>query len=143
MCSCLLSKKKNSYKVVQVFNDLEKTLGLEKFQEIISSILTDRNPSLADFLGIEFSAELGIQRTKLFFCDAFKSNQKASVENMNKQLRKYFPKGKSVDKFTNDDVKDIADRINNTPLYSLDGHTPKEAFVLIFGEETYLKLFSK
>ena len=93
--------------------------------------------------GIEFSKDLGAQRTNLFFCDAFKSNQKASVENMNKQLRKFFPKGSSIDNFTQDEVTKIANNINETPVRSLDGFTPKEAFCKIFGEEIYNKLFKK
>ena len=82
--------KKNSDKVVKVFNDFESLLGLDKFNEIFPFILTDRDPCFSKINDIEFSQNLGVQRTYLFFCDAFKSNQKASVENMNKQLRKFF-----------------------------------------------------
>ena len=85
-------EKKNSFKVVETFNSIEKLIGYKKFCEIFPSILTDRDPSFSDIQGIEFSKELGTQRTYLFFCDAFKSNQKASVENMNKQSRKFFHK---------------------------------------------------
>ncbi len=75
-------ENKNSQKVVETFNYIESVTGFENFCKIFPSILTDRDPSFADFQGIEFSNDIGAQRTNLFFCNAFKSNQKAFVENM-------------------------------------------------------------
>ena len=134
-------ENKNSNKVVKVFDELEEKLGYDKFNEVFPSILTDRDPCFADINGIEISRNEGVQRTYLFFCDAFKSNQKASVENMNKQIRKFFPKGKSIDGFTIEEIKTINVTLITTPLFSLDGATPKEAFITLFGLETFQKLF--
>lgn len=134
-------ENKNSNKVVEIFDYLENSLGIDSFKDIFPSILTDRDPSFADINGIEFSKENGEQRTFLFFCDAFKSNQKASVENMNKQIRKFFPKGKSVDGYSQEQVKKINIIINEQPLFTLDGASPKEAFITIFGNKAYDELF--
>lgn len=134
-------ENKNSNKVVEIFDYLENSLGIDSFKDIFPSILTDRDPSFADINGIEFSKENGEQRTFLFFCDAFKSNQKASVENMNKQIRKFFPKGKSVDIYSQEQIKKINIIINEQPLFSLDGASPKEAFITIFGNKAYDELF--
>lgn len=134
-------ENKNSTKVVEVFNWLESRLGYDKFNEIFPSILTDRDPCFSDIIGIEFSQETGVQRTYLFFCDAFKSNQKASVENLNKQIRKFFPKGKSIDHLNQDDINAINRILIESPLFSLDGHSPKEAFITLFGQEAFNKLF--
>lgn len=134
-------ENKNSNKVVEIFDYLENRLGIDSFKDIFPSILTDRDPSFADINGIEFSKENGEQRTFLFFCDAFKSNQKASVENMNKQIRKFFPKGKSVDIYNQEQIKKINIIINEQPLFSLDGASPKEAFINIFGNKAYDELF--
>ena len=134
-------KDKNSQKVLEIFDELENRLGYDKFNEIFPSILTDRDPCFADIIGIEFSKELGVQRTYLFFCDAFKSNQKASVENLNKQIRKFFPKGKSIDGYNQDDIIQINKILIESPLFSLDGHSPKEAFITLFGQEAFDKLF--
>lgn len=136
-------ENKNSSKVVQIYNELERKFGIEKFKEIFPSILTNRDPCFSDIEGIEFSKELGEQRTNLFFCDAFRSNQKANVENMNKQLRKFFPKGYSIDGFTQEKVLEINRLINEQPIRLLDGKTPKEAFMILFGAKTYLDYFGK
>lgn len=135
-------ENKNSDKVVDVFNYIESKIGYENFCKVFPSILTDRDPCFANFEGIEFSKDLGTQRTNLFFCDTFKSTQKASVENMNKQLRKYFPKGKSINKYTQEDVFKIANKINEAPLRSLDGFSTKDAFIKLFNDEIYNKLFN-
>lgn len=136
-------ENKNSKRVVEVFNWLQDLIGIENFKIIFPSILTDRDPSFSDINGIEIDPENGELRTRLFFCDAFRSNQKASVENMNKQIRKFFPKGKSVDYLTQSQVNLIAKTINETPLHSLDGNTPRKAFELLFGAKVYNKIFNE
>jgi len=62
---------------------------------------------------------------------------------MNKQLRKFFPKKSSINHYTQEQITLIAKTINGASLFSLDDHTPKEAFTLLFGLETYIKLFGE
>ena len=131
----------NSEKVVEFFDELEERLGINTFKELIPIILTDRDPSFADIDGICYSKITGEERCKLFFCDPYVSNQKPNVENMNKQIRLFFPKGKTVDKFSKNDIKNINKTILNKPLRSLDGNTPKEAFIKVFDEDIFNKLF--
>ena len=131
---------KNSQKVVDVFNDIQDKIGIEAFKKIFPIILTDRDPSFSDMVGIESDPNTGELRTRLFFCDAFKSNQKASVENMNKQLRKYFPKKTTVDNLTDEDMTNVMNFINNIRVPSLSGSTPTEAFIRVYGEDILNKL---
>ena len=133
--------KPNSSKVVEFFDNIEKQIGIEAFKELIPVILTDRDPNFADINGICFSKRTGEERCKLFFCDPYVSNQKPNVENMNKQIRLFFPKGKSVDKFSKNDIKTVNKTILNKPLKSLDGNTSKEAFIKVFDEGIFNKLF--
>ena len=134
-------KNTNSEKVVEFFDKLEEKLGFNIFKELIPVILTDRDPSFADIDGICYSKITGEERCKLFFCDPYVSNQKPNVENMNKQIRLFFPKGKTVDKYSKNDIKNINKTILNKPLRSLDGNTPKEAFIKVFDEDIFNKLF--
>ena len=128
-------ENKNSQKVVDVFNLIQDKVGIDGFKRIFPAILTDRDPSFSDIAGIEIDLSTGELRTRLYFCDAFKSNQKASVENMNKQLRKYFPKKTSVDNLTDEDMKNVMNFINNLRIPSLSGFTPNEAFIRVYGED--------
>lgn len=131
----------NSHKVVKFFDNLEQLIGTEEFKNLIPAILTDRDPCFCDIDGICFSKITGEERCKLFFCDPYVSSQKPNIENANKQLRKYFPKKKSIMKYTSNDIKEINQVILNSPLRSIDGNTPKQAFIKVFNEELYIKLF--
>ena len=51
----------------------------------------------------------------VFFTDPYSSWQKGSVENANRMLRKYFPKGTDFSTVTQTDVVDALARINNKP----------------------------
>ncbi len=105
------------------------------FTKIFPFILTDRDPSFSQFDHVETSLNTGERRTHLFYCDSFNSSQKANVEQMNKQLRKFFPKGKSIDHYTSEEVKDINLIINKSRIASLAGTSPNEAFQKLFGEK--------
>ena len=133
--------KPNSTKVVDFFDELEDKIGIDTFRTLFPVILTDRDPNFSNIDGICFSKITGEERCKLFFCDPYVSNQKPNVENMNKQLRLFFPKGKSVDKYSKSDIKQINYTLLNKPLKSLDSYTPKDAFIKVFNEDTFNKLF--
>ena len=136
-----LIKNPNQQKVVSFFDCIEEKIGIDAFIDLIPVILTDRDPSFTDIYGICFSKITGEERCKLFFCDPYVSSQKPNVENLNKRLRLFFPKGKSIDKYTIKNIKNINQTILNKPLRSLDSFTPKEAFINVFDENLFNKLF--
>lgn len=68
----------------------------------------------------------------MFFCVPYVSSQKPNVENLNKRIRKYFPKKVSIDNLTINNVKDKCINLHNRPIKSLDSFTPKEAFMKVF-----------
>ena len=134
-------KNPNSQKVVNFFDQLEEKIGTENFIELIPVILTDRDPCFTDIEGICFSKITGEERCKLFFCDPYVSNQKPHVENINKQLRKFFPKGKSIDNLSKKDILNKNLILLNTPIKSLDSNTPIDAFKTVYGEDLFYKIF--
>lgn len=116
-----LVENKNTDKIVKIFDKIESKIGYENFVKVFGLILTDRDPSFADYEGFENSKIFDKKRANVFYCDAYRSTQKASVENMNKQLRMFFPKGKYLSNFSKDDVKRINIFLNKRKLKSLDG----------------------
>ena len=136
-----LIKNPNQEKVVEFFDELEEKIGTNAFIELIPVILTDRDPNLTDIEGICFSKITDEERCKLFFCDSYVSNQKPNVENINKQLRLFFPKDKTIDTYKKQDIKNFNQTLLNRPLKSLDSYTPKDAFINVFDEDLFNKLF--
>ncbi len=62
----------------------------------------------------------------MYFCHAYASWEKGTVENMNQRIRKYIPKGTSLDPVTKDQIQILEDKLNNTPRKCLNYLTPQE-----------------
>lgn len=131
-----LVESPNSKKIISIFDQLDLTLTTKMFTKVFPFILTDRDPCFSQFDHVETSLNTGERRTHLFYCDSFNSSQKANVEQMNKQLRKFFPKGKSIDHLSKEEVNDINQIINKSRISSLAGASPNEAFSKLFGKKT-------
>lgn len=135
-----LIESPNSQKVIDIFNQLETHLSFQDFIEVFPYILTDRDTLFSNFNELENSITSSGKRTSIFYCDSFNSSQMGNVEQMNKQLRKFFPKKKSIDYLTQADISKVTNIIRNTRIASLSGATPKEAFIKVFKEDTYQRL---
>lgn len=70
--------------------------------------------------------KLGIQT---YFCDSYSSWQKPGVENANKMIRRYIPKGSDISCYSHQYVTMIIQRINNKPRKSLGYKTPLEVMI--------------
>ena len=55
----------------------------------------------------------------VYFCDPYSSYQKGGVENANKMIRRYFPKGTDFSKVTQAEVDTVVKTINNKPRQCL------------------------
>jgi IS30 family transposase len=81
--------------------------------------------------GKEFSGHEAIAEAlnaDCFFADAYSSWQRGLNENTNGLLRQYFPKGESLDRFTDEDIEFAVNRLNTRPRKCLDWQTPQQAF---------------
>ena len=135
-----LFNRPNSSKVVKFFDAIEEKIGTDAFKDLIPVILTDRDPCFNDINGICFSKITGEERCKIFYCDPYTSTQKPNVENINKQIRKFFQKGKTIDNLSGHDVRSKNIVLLETPIKVLDGNTPKAAFKAVYDEGLYNEL---
>ncbi|MEG0452761.1 MAG: hypothetical protein RR558_06840, partial [Coprobacillus sp.] len=94
----------------------------------------------SDIEGIEFSPITGERRTHIFYCDPYVSRQKGNIENINKQIRKFFPKGHSINGYSQKDVRDRNMILIKSHIRSLDGASPEEAMEKVYGKEILNKL---
>lgn len=67
-----------------------------------------------------------ILNMKIYFCDPYSSWQKGSIENVNKNIRKYIPKGSDISKYSKYKIKKIEEKLNNRIMECLDFFTPYE-----------------
>jgi len=62
----------------------------------------------------------------MYFCHAYHSWEKGSVENINKRIRRFIPKGQSIDTVSKTRIKQIEWILNHTPRKCLGYLTPQE-----------------
>ena len=100
------------------------------YRHTIRSITTDN--------GSEFCAHKLISRalapkgTKdpnlVFFADSYSSWQKGAIENANKLIRQYIPKGTDFSTLTDAFIRKIQHKINRRPRKKLNFQSPKSVF---------------
>lgn len=109
--------------VINAINNLTETLGLRLFRKYFPVILTDNGSEFKNPFDIEKTTD-GKHRTYVFYCDPYVSNQKARLEKNHEYIRYVIPKGKSMYKYSQDDINLMASHINSTARDSLNGATP-------------------
>lgn len=89
----------------------------------ISSLTLDNGSEFARHE--EIAEKLGI---KTYFCEPYKSYQKGTIENGNKQLRAWFSKNASIDEISPRTIGSKLKLLNQRPMKCLSYHTPSEIF---------------
>ena len=62
----------------------------------------------------------------VYFCHAYHSWEKGTVENTNGRIRRFIPKGVSIDNITDEQIKILEYQLNSTPRKCLGYLTPYE-----------------
>ena len=81
--------------------------------------------------GSEFACHKKIAKalgTTVYFADSYASWQKGSIENGNKLIRQYIPKGTDLRELSEDFIKEVQYKINRRPREKLNFSTPKNEF---------------
>lgn len=104
----------------------EKATGLiERFQHMPSKV----RKSLTVDNGLENAHHTIVTKQlhmPVYACHAYHSWEKGTVENMNGRIRRYIPRGVSIDPISKEQVQTIEDSLNNTPRKCLNFKTPYE-----------------
>lgn len=123
--------------VVQTLDMIEYALGTELFQEIFQVILTDNGHEFMDVEGMERSILEDGPRTKIFFCEPNRSDQKGACENNHKYIRYVIPKGTNFDNLNQFHINDMMNHINSFRRKTLCGKSPYEVAQSIFPQDFF------
>ena len=100
--------------VVKAINRLERRFG-RLFYVLFKSITVDNGSEFQDFEGIEIACRRKGKRTVVFFCHPYSAYERGSNENMNRLIRRFFPKGTNFDQVTREQVEEAERWINHYP----------------------------
>jgi len=143
-CSLQLFFKRvvnTSYAVIEVFNQLYILLGHDDFISLFPCILTDNGSEFSNSTMIEnhivFNDDGTIQsqvpRTKLFYCDPKCPEQKAVCERNHEFIRRFIPKGTSLDEFTPSHIKVMTNHIKSYKRPKIKMECPISIFIAHYG----------
>lgn len=109
--------------VVNVFDFLTSTLGLEAFKRLFPVVLTDNGSEFKHVKNMEFTCT-NDRRTRVFYCDPQASWQKPHVEKNHEFIRYVIPRGKSLTPYTETDIARLMNHINSVKRKSLSDKSP-------------------
>ena len=121
------SENKTGQATVDTLDRLEEEIP--QLSKIMESLLLDN--------GVEFSKieemmksvkDERKKRFQIYFAHPYASYERGCNENKNRLIRRYFKKGKLVENLTEEDILNIARKINNMPRKALGYKTPLEVF---------------
>ena len=121
------SENKTGQATVDVLDKLEEEIP--ELWRIMETLLLDN--------GIEFSKieemmtsvkDKEKKRFQVYFTHPYASYERGCNENKNRMIRRYFKKGKLVEDLSDEDILNIARKINNMPRKALGYRTPLEVF---------------
>ena len=134
-CSFMLAfirDRNTAQSVIDIFNEIEKSIGIEKFKELFPVLLTDNGSEFSNPKEIEFSLFSGEQRTKIFYCEPGRSDQKGSCEVNHELIRRILPKSTNFDELNQDDINLMMSHINSYRRKKLNNSSPYELFSLMY-----------
>ena len=103
------------------------------YRGTIKTITTDNGSEFAAHQLITKGLYMkGKEDVKVYFTDAYSSWQKGCIENTNKLIRKYIPKGADFTQFSDTKIMNIQKKLNRRPREKLNFSTPKDCFFNYF-----------
>ena len=112
---------KNSESVMAALAQLRDQYG-SSFCSVFKSITADNGAEFSDLSSLEKDG------TQVYFAHPYSSWERAKNERHNRMLRRYIPKGVSIENFSASEVCAFANSINNLPRKILQYETPEAIF---------------
>lgn len=119
--------------VTEVFEWLYSLLGHDLYCRMFPVILTDRGSEFTDPVAIECT-EYGEIRSRVFYCDPQRSDQKGGCEVTHEFIRRVLPKGISFDHLQQSDINLMMSHINSYTRKKLGNQSAYRLFSFFYGE---------
>ena len=104
----------------------------------VEDVLVEALPIIGQFESLTLDNDIAFVRHQqmselikapIYFCEPYHSWEKGGVENVNRLIRRYVPKGCDISQYSQREIWDIQHAINNMPRKILGFKTAKEVFI--------------
>lgn len=126
-----LTERSTNYILIGFVPDKKPKTVAEKVWSMLLPFKNCALKSITTDNGMEFRDHEWIAKklsTKIFFADPYCSWQKGAIENANKLIRQYFPKGTDFNLVSRQTILNVQHRINARPRVKLGFLSPTIAF---------------
>jgi IS30 family transposase len=130
---------KSSKSVKDELDNIEKIIGTSLYKRIFKYILTDNGGEFQRPEELEQSIDGG-KRSSIYYCEPNRSDEKGKVEKNHEYIRYVIPKGKSLNKYKQDDIDLMMSHINSTAREILNFAVPYDMANIYLGKGTLDKL---
>jgi len=122
--------------------ELKSSITFDKPRQEASGSIPERTEVSRPRRGSEFARHgllASVSGMTTWFCDAYASWQKGSVENTNGRLRRQLPRKLDLDTLSQADLQEIVLSLNLTPRKCLGYLTPIQAFFKGLGKDIQIR----
>ena len=114
--------------VKEAISQLREQYGYKHFSTVFKTMNADKEPEYPALSKLE---SLG---TKVYFAHPYGSWERTQNERHNGLLREFISKGTSIEQYTDDDILDMADTLNQRPRRIWGYYNPAELFEAFLDE---------
>jgi len=126
----VLHERKARYTIIRKIMSKSPALVNRYLQEMFGIVVCFNSLTLDNDIVFRKHEELSKLLGKpVYFCHPYHSWEKGSVENTNKLIRQYIPKGSDISRYPDKEVQTIEDKLNNRPRKCLTYQTPLEVMI--------------
>ena len=119
---------RNSAGIEAAMAQLQEQYGTERFSQVFKTMTADNGPEFETFSKFE---SLG---TKIYFTYPYSSWERPQNERHNGLPLNFIPKGISIEFFTDENILNMADELNQRPCRISGYHSPTELFDMFLNE---------
>jgi IS30 family transposase len=126
----VLYERKAMYVVIKRLMTRSCTIVNRYVKEMTGGFVCFNSLTIDNDISFRKHEELSeLLRAPIYFCHPYHSWEKGGIENINKLIRQYIPKGSDISKYSDNYIRGVESKLNNRPRKSLKYKTPLEVMI--------------
>lgn len=126
----VLRERKAGYTIIKKIMSRNTDVVNQCIYQLIGGLVCFNSLTLDNDISFKKHQQLSeLLGCSVYFCHPYHSWEKGGVENENKLIRQYIPKGSDISQYAGEYIQEIQDKLNNRPRKRLNYQTPLETMI--------------